>query len=196
MGVLDRVRAALAGTIAEIEEARRAVTADLIAYRAGEKVMAARAEELAAEAAEWQRRAEQAVRAGDDELAREALVRRAWVVAELGQLKSDREEQARLAKDMLEGRRALDTKLESLELREGSVAVGLAAVETQAERDAIWDRFGEAERRITEEAIEAELSEGEIDETDLARQKASQLEKQLRAGAALEELKRRMKPEE
>jgi phage shock protein A len=198
MSTFDRMRAALAGTVAEIEEARRAATAELIAYRAGEKLMAARAAELADEAAGWQRRAEEAVRAGDDDLAREALARRGWVVAEIGQLRADRDEAARSAAELLRGRRDLDAALARLKLREGTVAAGLAAARTGstplATEGKVWDRFDEAERRIEEEAIVGELAQGEIDEVDLARQGVADLEKKVRADRALTELKRRMKP--
>jgi phage shock protein A len=188
----------VAATIAEIEEARRAATAELIGYRAGEKIMTARAEELAAEAAEWQQRAEAAVRAGDDGLAREALVRRGWVIAELGQLRADREEQARMAARLLRSRRELDAKLASLKLRAGTVEAGIAAARSGgasplATEGGVWDRLEEAERRIEEESIAAELSEGEIDPADLARQRLGQLERSIGAEHALAELKRKMK---
>jgi phage shock protein A len=197
MGVLDRMRSALAGTIAEIEEARRAATAELIGLRAGEKVMAARARELAAEADEWQHRAERAVRIDDDALAREALARRRWVIAELGQIQADRDQQARVVVEMLRGRRELEAALQRLKLHEGSVAAGLAAARTGATPLAaegeVWDRLDEAERRIEEESIVGELSEGEIDATDLAQQKVTDLERAMRGEDALAELKRKMK---
>jgi phage shock protein A len=198
MGVFDRMRVALAGTIAEIEDARRAATAELIGLMAGEKVMATRARELAAEAQEWQARAELAVRAGDDGLAREALSQRRWVLAELGQIQSDREEQGRVVAAMLRGRRELDAALQRLKLHEGSVAAGLAAARTGvsplAAEGEVWDRLGEAERRIEEDAIVGELSEGEIDAADLAHQKVADLERAVQAEDALAELKRKMKP--
>jgi phage shock protein A len=197
VSALDRARAALAGTLAEIRDARRAATEELVAFRAGEKVMAARARELAEEASDWQRRAELAVQAGDDALAREALRRRSWVIAELGQLQDDREAQGRIAADLLRGRRELDAALQRIELRQGTVAAGLAAARTGASpltpEGETWDRFAEAERRIEEDAIVAELAETEIDPADLASQKVGQLEAELRAGQALEALKARMK---
>lgn len=196
MSVFDRMRAALAGTIAEIEDARRAATGELIAFKAGEKVMAARASELAAEVTEWQGRAEEAVRAGDDGLAREALARRRWAIAELAQVQADREEQARIAADMLRSRRELDAKLAQLKLRADTVAVGLAAAQGEtpfATEGGAWDRFAEAERRIEEDAIVGELSEAEIDAGALARHEIRELERTVGADEALAELKRRMK---
>src|SRR5262249_13234147 len=51
VSLLDRMRRAVAGTIAEIEDAKRAATVDLVAIKAGAKLLAARGRELAAEAA-------------------------------------------------------------------------------------------------------------------------------------------------
>jgi phage shock protein A len=196
VGTLDRMRAAVAGTIAEIEEARRDATRELIAFKAGEKLMAARAGELEQEAGSWQRRAEEAVRAGDDELAREALVRRGWAIAELAQVQEDRREQARVAAELLRGRRELDARLAQLRLREGTVAAGLAAARGDAPLAAegpAWDRFADAERRIEDEAAEGELAEAEIDEAERAQHQLRELEKGIRADAALAELKRKMR---
>src|SRR6185295_13111951 len=122
MSGLDRARAALAGTIEEIKEARRAATAELISYRAGAKLMAARVAELVAEAASWEKRAEQAVLAGDDGLAQEALGRRGELLAELGRARADEAEQSAHAAELLRGRRELDAALQRLELRQGTVA--------------------------------------------------------------------------
>ena len=197
VSVFDRMHSALAGTIAEIEDARRAATAELIAFKAGEKIMAARARELAAEVTDWQDRAKTAVRADDDELAREVLTRRGWAIAELAQLQTDREEQARIATELLRGRRELDAKLTQLKLREGTVAVGLAAAQTGetpfATEGGAWDRFAEAERRIEEDAIVGELSEAEIDATERAQHELRELARTVRVEDALGELKRRMK---
>ncbi len=158
--------------------------------------MAARAKELAEEAARWQSRAEQALRAGDEGLAREALARRGWVIAELAQLRADRDEHARIAADLLRGRRELDAKLTQLKLHQGTVAAGIAAAQGESPLHAegpVWDRFAEAERRIEEQAIVDELSGQEIDGTDLSEQKVERLEQAMRAEDALAELKRKMK---
>ena len=179
-------------TIQQIEEARRAATKELISFKAGEKLMAARAQELAGEAEAWQRKAEDAVRAGDDELAREALQRRADSVAELGRVRADRDEQARIAVELLRSRRELDAKLASLKLRQGTVAAQIAAARGPAAGDA-FDRFEEAGRRIEEDATIAELSEGEIEPAALAQQELHEQVAASEADRALAELKERMK---
>jgi len=197
MSVIDKVRAALAGTIREIEEGRRAATAELITFKAGEKLMAARALELTAEAARWQSRAEQAVLGGDDELAKQALGRRGEVLAELARVQADRAEQSRYAAELLRGRRELDAKLKHLKLHEGSVAAGIAAGQPGgnpfATEGGAWDRFEDAERAIEDEAAVGELAEGELDAAEVTQQKIRELEHTSRADDALEALKRKMR---
>jgi|RhiMethySRZTD1v2_1073278.scaffolds.fasta_scaffold75478_2 phage shock protein A len=190
------MRAAVAGTIDAIESSRREATRELIAFKAGEKLMAERARELEEEAATWQARAEQAVLAGDDDLAREALQRRGWAIAELAQLQEDRQEQASYAAALLRGRRELDAKLAQLKLRQGTVAAGLAAARGAnplAAEGPEWDRLAEAERRIEDEEAEGELGQAEIDQAELAQHEIRELAKGIAADAALAELKRKMK---
>ena len=196
MTVVDRIRAALAGTIEELKAARRTATAELISFKAGQKLAAARADELAAKAAEWQARAESALRAGDEPLAREALVRRGETIAELARVRADTDEQGRIAAALLRGRREVDAKLAQLEARQGTIAAGLAAGQgatpLQAEGPA-WDRLADAERRLDLAATEHELSEGELDAAALAGQKLDHLDKESRAEDALAALKRKMR---
>jgi phage shock protein A len=180
-------------TIEQLKEARRAATQELIAFKAGEKVMAARAEELGREAEGWQARAETAVRAGDDELAKEALVRRGWAVAELAQLRADIDEQRRMAVDLLKARKELDAKLAALEARAGTVQGGLDALDRAETERQVFERFDEAERRIEQESIEGELSAGEIEASELAQQSVRELEKGIQADVALEDLKKKMR---
>lgn len=183
MSVFDKVRAALAGTIVEIEEARRAATQELISFRAGEKLMAARAEELRAAIAGLP----------------DGNARRAELEAELGRVEADRAEQARYAQELLRDRRELDAKLQSLKLREGSVAAGIAAARPGgnpfATEGGVWDRFDDAERAIEDDAALAELAEGEIDEAALAQQKIRDVGHAAGAEDALEALKRKMRGE-
>ncbi len=202
MSDLDRAQAEVQRTLDAIEDARRKATQELIALRAGEKVMAERARELAAEVTGWQGRAEAAVRAGDDALAKEALGKRAWALAELAQLRADCEEQATLTAQLLRDRRELDAKLANLRLRAGSVAAGLAAARAGGEtplsgKGEVWDRFDDAEQRIEEDSIVAELSatenDAEIEADELTRQQLGDLEKGVRVESALEELKARLR---
>jgi hypothetical protein len=183
MSVIDKVRAALAGTILELEEARRAATRELISFKAGEKLMAARAEELRAAIA--------ALPEGDP--------RRDELAAELGRVEADRAEQASYARELLRGRREVDAKLQSLKLREGSVAAGIAAAQPGgnpfATEGGVWDRFEDAERAIEDGAAVAELAEGGLDEAALAQQKVRDLGHAAGAEDALEALKRKMRGE-
>jgi phage shock protein A len=195
MSTFDQIRAALAGTIAELHDARRAATQELISFKAGEKLMAKRAEELEAAVANWQQRAEQALLAGDEDLAKEALVRRDETRAELARVRAERDAAAQVAAAMLRGRREVDAKLAQLEARQGAIAVKLAGDTAFTASGDAWDRMDEAERRIEEDAIVAELSEDEIDPAARASHELDRLEKEGRADDELAALKRKLKEE-
>src|SRR5437762_2534457 len=61
--------------ILEMEDALRAARGETTRGMAAEKLAAGRIADVEQKVAEWGRRAEEAVRQGDDELAREALAR-------------------------------------------------------------------------------------------------------------------------
>src|SRR5215212_10011387 len=59
--------------IIELEEGRKKALAELVSYKATAKTLDADLEKHRAKAAEWERRAMLAIKAGDDEAARTAL---------------------------------------------------------------------------------------------------------------------------
>jgi phage shock protein A len=164
-GLLDGAQdpvARIEALIRECHEHMKGATAELVSYKATEKRLAQRAAELAGQALAWRQRAEAAVLAGDDGLARQALVEENKVSLEHGLVEKERREMGGYAAELLKGRRELATRLQELELRRGTLAQNLAASKAtgssilSAQGDA-WDRLANAEARIDDQAASAEV---------------------------------------
>src|SRR5687768_10625686 len=76
--------------ILELEEGRKKALAELVAYKATAKQMDNDLEKHKAKAAEWERRAMVAVRAGDDEMAKHALREKKLAEAEYTKIERDK----------------------------------------------------------------------------------------------------------
>lgn len=148
--------------IMELEDGRKKALAELISYKATAKQLEADVEKYKAKAAEWERRAMVAVRAGDDEAARTALKEKKAAEAEAVKIERDKHEAASYAIQLNKSRKEFETKLQMLKLRKGTLATQMAAARS-AGGDAfgndtsVWDRFKAAEDRIDQEAIESEV---------------------------------------
>ena len=148
--------------ILELEDGRKKALAELLAYKTTAKAFEADLEKHRAKAAEWERRAMVAVRAGDDEAARTALREKKASEAEAARIERDKHEAASYAIQLNKSRKEFDTKLQMLKLRKGTLATQLAAARSGGGdafgNDAsVWDRFKVAEERIDQEAIESEV---------------------------------------
>jgi len=148
--------------IMELEDGRKKAMAELLAYKTTAKTLEADLEKHRAKAAEWERRAMLAVRAGDDEAARTALREKKACEAEAAKIERDKHEAASYAIQLNKSRKEFETKLQMLKLRKGTLATQLASARS-AGGDAfgndpsVWDRFKRAEERIDQEAIESEV---------------------------------------
>ncbi|HWU89581.1 MAG TPA: PspA/IM30 family protein [Kofleriaceae bacterium] len=148
--------------ILELEAGRKKALAELVAYKATAKTLDADLEKHRAKAAEWERRAMLAVRAGDDEAARTALKEKKAAEAEAAKIERDKHEAASYAIQLNKSRKEFEVKLQMLKLRKGTLATQLASARS-AGGDAfgndasVWDRFKAAEDRIDQEAIETEV---------------------------------------
>ena len=148
--------------IMELEEGRKKALAELVSYKATAKQMDNDLERLKAKGAEWEKRAMMAVRAGDDDAAREALKQKKQCEQEYVKVERDKHEAASYAIQLNKSRKEFETKLQMLKLRKGTLATQIAAARS-AGGDAfgndtsVWDRFKAAEDRIDQEAIETEV---------------------------------------
>jgi phage shock protein A len=159
--------------ILELEEGRKKALAELVTYKATAKNLDNDIEKYKTKAAEWEKRAMIAVRAGDDEAAKTALREKKSAEAEVVKITRDKHEAQSYAIQLNTSRKEFETKLQMLKLRKGTLATQIASARS-ATGDAfgndpsVWDRFKQAEERIDAEAIETEVDAAmrgeEIDE--------------------------------
>lgn len=148
--------------ILELEEQRKKALAELVSYKATAKQMEQDIERQRARAEEWEKRAMNAVRAGNDEAAKEALRQHKACLVEVGKIQRDRDEATGYAVQLNKSRKEFETKLQILKMRKGTLATQLAAARSAGgdafgNDSSVWDRFQAAEDRIDAEAIETEV---------------------------------------
>jgi phage shock protein A len=148
--------------ILELEDGRKKALAELVTYKATAKQLDAELEKYKAKAAEWERRAMLALKAGDEDAARTALKEKRSTEAEAAKIERDKHEAASYAIQLNKSRKEFDTKLSILKMRKGTLATQIAAARS-AGGDAfgndtsVWDKFKSAEDRIDQEVIESEV---------------------------------------
>ncbi len=148
--------------ILELEEGRKKALAELVSYKATAKNMDNDLEKYKAKAAEWERRAMVAVKAGDDESAKVALREKKAAEGEFVKILRDKNEASSYAIQLNKSRKEFETKLQLLKMRKGTLATQIAAARS-AGGDAfgndtsVWDKFKSAEDRIDAEVIESEV---------------------------------------
>lgn len=148
--------------IQELEDGRKKALTELVSYKATAKQLEADVEKHKAKAAEWERRAMLAVKAGDDEAARVALREKRASEAEAAKVERDKHEAASYAIQLNKSRKEFETKLQMLKMRKGTLATQLAAARSPGgdafgNDSSVWDRFKLAEDRIDSEAIATEV---------------------------------------
>jgi len=148
--------------IMELEEGRKKAMAELLSYKTTAKTLEQDLEKHRAKAAEWERRAMLAVKAGDDDAAKTALREKKAAEAEAVKIERDKHEAASYAIQLNKSRKEFETKLQMLKLRKGTLATQLASARSAGgdvfgNDSSVWDRFKAAEDRIDQEAIESEV---------------------------------------
>jgi phage shock protein A len=182
--------------LAELRALLAAGTAELVAYKAEAKRLETRAQELAAAALGWRQKAEKAVLAGDDELAKQALTEERRASEEHAQVLRERREADGKAARMLKQRREMTARLAILEAKKGTLAAGLAQTRgggssvVAAEGDA-WDAFARVEDKIEDAAVLAEL-DGELEGPGSADADLERRLQEARADKLLADLKVKM----
>jgi phage shock protein A len=187
----------LAQFISQIEDGMKQVTADLLTYKAHEKLLGDRVKSLDEQIVQWEKRAEGAVTAGDDALARQALVEKHRLETERTTVQAERAEQGQIAADMLKARRELVQQLTSLKLRQGTIAQGLAAARGKTSPLATQGGAFEAFDRVGDK-LEDKAALDEVDlELDGAKEvQEASMDRRLKEGKAeleLAALKEKMK---
>ncbi len=167
------------------------------------KVMERKIETLAKDEADWQRRAEQALRLGNEELARQALRRKTEFAAQLADTRLAHDEQGQMVESMQRHVTTSKQKLKMLNLRRGSLMAQARAAKRGMAPGQIGDggtlsRLEEIESRIASiealNEVQAEMST-EIQDAELDAKLAA-LEGDSKVDDELAALKARLKSQQ
>ena len=148
--------------ILDLEEGRKKALAELVSYKATAKQLDNDIEKYRTKATEWERRAMVALKAGDENAAREALKKKKECEVEANKIERDKHEAASYAIQLNKSRKEFETKLQLLKMRKGTLATQIAAARSAGgdafgNDSSVWDRFAAAEDRIDSEAIATEV---------------------------------------
>jgi phage shock protein A len=121
----DDPRKSLDLIVEEMKEQIRAARKELVEGVAAEKVLRKKVDDLDAEVDKWEKRAELALKAEDEKLAREALVQKKRVVGERDRAEALRAEQRSAALSMKAELERMEAKQKELEAKKGTLAAQL-----------------------------------------------------------------------
>lgn len=137
----------------EMKDQIKAAKKELVEGVAAEKILRKKVDDLDAESDKWERRAELALKANDEKLAREALVQKKRIVGERDRAEALRAEQRSAVLNMKAELERMEQKQQELESRKGSLAhqlrqakQGAAGAEAMGSRGASGGAFAEFKR--------------------------------------------------
>jgi phage shock protein A len=152
-------------TLRDMEEQLRLARQEIVASVASEKQLRKKADDLAGELEKWERRAELAVKHGDDDLAREALRKRKRLAAERDRAEELRQEQRGLALERKAELERMERALSDAKARRGLLATRVeqaragGGAEGLGARAAGGDAFSEFRRMEDQiEGVEASIA--------------------------------------
>ncbi len=156
--------------IVEMEEDLKQAKTEVIAQTAASKRAGMHCDGLQQDVDRWQKRAEQAVGVGDDDLARQALERRMKVETDLAGAQKQHEEQIAYAGQLKESLKVLERRLKEIKLgKESLKAKAKALKERQGELSGggAFEDFQRLEDKIQAMEEEGQLTAG-LDGKDAA----------------------------
>jgi phage shock protein A len=184
--------------VRDMEDSARQARTEVGQAIAEEKRLGRRISDLEGEIADWQRRAETAVRSGDDGLAKEALKRKAEKEVERGESQKAAQEQSVYAGQLEAALKTLDTRLKEIKLRQGTLRAKAKANRQGSPLSGKTSAFDDFERmagRIDAVEAEAALDEqtgGRSPESAAAERKLNEMAEKSSVDDALAELKRKL----
>ncbi len=127
--------------IREMEENIASAREGVIDAVASEKQLAKELEHQRRQAEDWQQRARRAMEAGNETLAREALLRRKEHDGIVANLEASWQSARRSSERLKTQLRALEAKLEEARLKKGSLVARQRAAQAREQMDQVNDRF-------------------------------------------------------
>jgi phage shock protein A len=145
--------------VIEMEENQRKARGEVQSTLAIEKRHKQKAEALAKSVDEWQQRAERAVNAGDDGLAKEALKRRAEVQGELDETLRALQEQKNYADELTAALKALDVRVKEVKMRKETLKAQARAQKNRDQGTGPTEAFNRFDKLSSDvDAKEAEVA--------------------------------------
>jgi phage shock protein A len=166
--------------VRDMDDSARQARAEVATCMGEEKRLEKRIEAIGEEIKLWTDRAEKAVRAGDDALAKEALRRRAEKEAERGETQKSLQEQGVYVDQLATALKALEARVKEVKLRQGTLrerARAAKGVSPLSNKTSAFDDFDRMSSKI--DAVEAAASLG--DELDGRSAASAETERKLAA---------------
>ena len=161
-GLVDSLqdpRKSVEQTLHEMQEQIRAARREVVSAVAAEKQLRGKLDELEQQIQKWAGRAELAVKTGDDELAREALMQKKRITGERDRAEALRGQQRAAAHEMKAELERMEQKVTELEHKKGTLVAQAAQAKAGGSADGLGEkRVGGqafAEFRRMEDQIEA-----------------------------------------
>ena len=184
--------------VRDMEDYARQARAEVGRCIGDERVLERRVQTIETEIADWEKRAETAIRAGDDELAKQALARKAEKESERDDAKKALQDQGAYADQLTAALKALETRLKDVKLRKETLKAKARSNRdggTLSNKTSAFNEFERLSSRV--EATEAEADLG--DELDGRTTRRIDVDRQLEKlqsdstlDDALAELKRKL----
>jgi phage shock protein A len=183
--------------VRDMEDYARQARAEVARCIADERLLEKRLAGIEGELADWQKKAEMAVRAGDDALAKEALARKGEKETERDETKKALQEQGVYGDQLTAALKALEARLKDVKLRQGSLKAkaranrdGTMTAKTSAFAD--FDRMSsKIDATEAEASLDDELGRRTTQTIDVER-RLEQMANDSAVDDALAELKRKL----
>ncbi len=148
--------------VEEMKDQIKIARKELVEGVAAEKVLRKKVDELDAESEKWERRAELALKAEDEKLAREALVQKKRVVGERDRAESLRGEQRAAVLNMKSELERMEIKQQELSVKKGTLAAQLRQARGGGGAEGLGAKAGGgafAEFRRMEDQIDGQVAQ-------------------------------------
>jgi phage shock protein A len=184
--------------VRDMDDYARQARTEVARCIADERLLEKRLQTIEGEIGDWQKRAETAVRSGEDGLAKEALARRTEKETERGEVKRALQEQGVYGDQLTAALKALETRLQEVKLRQGTLRAKARANRDGGAMSSRTSAFGDFDRMASridaveaEAGLDAELS-GRTPESVSAERRLNEMSSNASVDDALAELKRKL----
>lgn len=184
--------------VRDMEDYARQARAEVGRCIADERLLEKRLQTMDGEIGDWQKRAETAVQAGDDGLAKEALARKTEKETERGEVGKALQAQGVYGDQLTTALKALEARLQEVKLRQGTLRAKARSTRDGGALSPKTSAFGEFDRMASkidaveaEAGLDAELS-GRSPESLAAERRLNAMASESSVDDALAELKRKL----